>query len=273
MMEAKYDKIGTDYNSTRTADPFLTNKLIEHLSPRKDDVYLDIGCGTGNYTNELERNGLRLIGIDPSEKMLEKARLKNSNVDWRIGTVENIELSDNSVDGVIGSLTIHHWTDLQKGFSELYRVLKPDGRIVIFTSTPKQMEGYWLNHYFPMMLKDSIVQMPSLETVEIAMTKSNIEITNIDKYFIQPDLQDKFLYCGKQNPEIYFDENIRNGISSFSSLANRTEVEQGLRNIKSDIDSGKINEIIDSFDNDLGDYLYIIGKKPAGNLGCPASDN
>lgn len=260
-MEVKYDKIGTGYNSTRKADPFLTNKLIEHLSPKKDGVYLDIGCGTGNYTNELEKSGLQLIGIDPSEKMLEKARLKNSNVDWRLGTVENIELSDNSVDGVIGSLTIHHWTDLQKGFSELYRVLMPDGGIVIFTSTPKQMEGYWLNHYFPKMLKDSIDQMPSLEKVEVAMTKSNFVITEIDKYFIQPDLQDKFLYCGKQNPELYFNKQIRNGISSFSSLANRTDVDQGLTKLKRDIDSGKINEIIEFYDNDLGDYLYIVGKK------------
>jgi hypothetical protein len=46
----------------------------------------------------------------------------------------------------IGSLTIHHWTDLKSGFSKLNKVLKPNGRIVIFTSTPKQMIGYWLNH-------------------------------------------------------------------------------------------------------------------------------
>lgn len=260
-MEVKYDKIGIDYNSTRKADPFLTNKLIEHLNPKKDGIYLDIGCGTGNYTNELERNGIQLIGIDPSEKMLEKARFKNQRVDWRIGTAENIQLSDNSMDGIIGSLTIHHWTDLSKSFFELQRILKDDGRIVIFTSTPIQMEGYWLNHYFPRMLKDSIDQMPSLEKVEEAMTRNSIVITEIDKYFIQPDLQDKFLYCGKQNPELYFNEQIRNGISSFSSLANRDEVKQGLKKLRSDIENGKINEVIDSYDNDFGDYLYIIGKK------------
>lgn len=260
-MEVKYDKIGIDYNSTRKADPFLTNKLIEHLNPKKDGIYLDIGCGTGNYTNEVERNGIQLIGIDPSEKMLEKARFKNQRVDWRIGTAENIQLSDNSMDGIIGSLTIHHWTDLSKSFFELQRILKEDGRIVIFTSTPIQMEGYWLNHYFPRMLKDSINQMPSLEKVEEAMTRNSIVITEIDKYFIQPDLQDKFLYCGKQNPELYFSEQIRNGISSFSSLANRDEVKQGLKKLRSDIENGKINEVIDSYDNDFGDYLYIIGKK------------
>ena len=263
-MEVKYDKIGTDYNSTRKADPFLTKKFIEHLSPKKDGIYLDIGCGTGNYTIELVKGGLRFIGIDPSEKMLEKARLKNSKVDWKTGTVENIALPDNSVDGIIASLTVHHWSDLQQGFSELHRVLKPQGTIVIFTSTPKQMEGYWLNHFFPRMLRDSMIQMPTLESVENAMTNSSIKITGIDKYFIQPDLQDKFLYCGKHNPEIYFDEQIRNGISSFASLSNRIEVEQGLQKLRTSIDSGKINEVIRLYENESGDYLFINGKKPAG---------
>lgn len=257
----KYDKIGIGYNSTRKADPFLADKLLEHLNPEKAGTYLDIGCGTGNYTSELEKRGFKLIGIDPSENMLEVARRTNSNIDWRIGTAENIELPDNAVEGVIAFLTIHHWSDIEKGFSELHRILKSDGRIVIFTSTPRQMKGYWLNHYFPNMLKDSINEMPGLEEVENAMTKAAIEITGLDKYFIRPNLQDKFLYCGKHNPEMYFDKQIRNGISSFSSLANRSEVEQGLSKLKTDIDNGKISEIMQYYNSNSGDYMYIIAQK------------
>ncbi len=193
--------------------------------------------------------------------MLKKARLRNTKVDWKIGSAENTGLPNNHVDGIIGSLTIHHWTDLYKGFLELNRVLKPNGKLVIFTSTPKQMKGYWLNHYFPKTLSDSITQMPSLETVENAMLKSGFEIMGTDSYFIQPDLQDKFLYCGKQNPELYFDEQIRHGISSFSSLANQEEVKQGLSKLRQDIDTGKVDDIIASYENGLGDYVYIVAKK------------
>jgi len=149
---------------------------------------------------------------------------------------------------------------LRNGFSELKKVLKPNGRIVIFTSTPKQMKGYWLNQYFPKMIFDSIIQMPTLESVTTAMKDSGIACLGTEKYSIQPDLQDKFLYCGKHNPELYFDEQIRNGISSFSSLAHRTEVALGLQKLRKDINSGKISEIIRSYENDFGDYLYIIGK-------------
>ena len=259
-MEVKYDKIGIDYNLTRKADKTITEQLLNHLKPVKNGKYLDIGCGTGNYTNELQKKGFQFIGIDPSSQMMEKAKLKNHEVDWKIGSAENTGLSENFIDGIIGTLTVHHWTNLRNGFSELKKVLKPNGRIVIFTSTPKQMKGYWLNQYFPKMLFDSIIQMPTLESVTTAMKDSGIECLGTEKYYIQPDLQDKFLYCGKHNPELYFDEQIRNGISSFSSLSNRTEVAHGLQNLRKDIDSGKITEIIKSYENDFGDYLYIIGK-------------
>jgi len=260
-MDIKYDKIGTDYNLTRKADRYLTEQLFHHLRPTINGIYLDIGCGTGNYTNEFHKKGFGFIGIDPSEKMLAKAKLNNAKIDWKIGSAEHTNLPKNYVEGIIGFLTIHHWNDLQEGVSELFRVLKPNGRIVIFTSTPKQMRGYWLNHYFPKMLSDSMNQMPTLESVETAMKICGFELLGTDKYFIQPDLQDRFLYCGKNNPELYFDDQIRNGISSFSSLANQKEVQQGLTELRNDIDNGKIKDIIKSYENDLGDYLFIIGKK------------
>lgn len=260
-MEAKYDKIGTDYNLTRKADKYLVERLLEHLNPQKEGIYLDVGCGTGNYTIELQKRGFQFIGIDPSEKMLEKAKNKNREIDWKIGTAEKTNLPKNSVHGIIGTLTVHHWTNLNKGFLELESVLKPSGKIIIFTSTQKQMKGYWLNHYFPKMLHNSILQMPSLKSIKEAMTNAGFERIELAKYFIRPDLEDKFLFCGKQNPELYFDEQIRKGISSFSSLANRKEVKQGLLQLRQDIDSGKIEEVINSYASKLGDYLFVIANK------------
>ncbi|WP_299115919.1 class I SAM-dependent methyltransferase [uncultured Winogradskyella sp.] len=260
-MSTKYNKIGINYNQTRKANPFLTEQLLKHLNPTKNGLYLDIGCGTGNYTNEFQKSGFTFIGIDPSIEMLQKARQRNQNIQWQIGTAENTNLTQSSIDGIIGTLTIHHWTNLSRAFSELNLVLKPNGKIVLFTSTPQQMMGYWLNHYFPKMLDDSMVQMPSLQTVKDAMISAGLKITATEAYNIKPDLQDQFLYCGKQNPELYFDDNIRQGISSFSALANKDEVEKGLKNLRMDIDSGKINDLVKSYENGLGDYLYIIAEK------------
>ncbi|MFP4845538.1 class I SAM-dependent methyltransferase [Winogradskyella sp. PE311] len=260
-MSTKYNRIGINYNTTRKADPYLLSQLLHHLKPNKKGLYLDIGCGTGNYTSELQNKGYEIIGIDPSIEMLQKARSLNKNIKWKIGTAEKTGLPQQSIDGIIATLTIHHWTNLSRAFSELEYILKPKGKIVLFTSTPKQMKGYWLNHYFPKMLEDSIAQMPSLEVVKQAMANAKIIIKTTKAYSIKPDLQDQFLYCGKQNPELYFDESIRYGISSFSALAHKDEVEKGLSSLRKDIDSGYIKEIIKSYKNESGDYLYIIAEK------------
>ena len=263
-MSIKYNKIGINYNQTRKADPYLTEQLLKHLNPNKKGIYLDIGCGTGNYTNALQEKGFQFIGIDPSIEMLKKAQSKNQNITWKIGAAEKTDLQQQSIDGIVGTLTIHHWTNLTRAFSELNYILKPNGKIVIFTSTPLQMKGYWLNHYFPKMLEDSMAQMPTLEAVKKVMTLAEIKITATETYNIKPDLKDQFLYCGKQNPELYFDDSIRHGISSFSALANKDEVENGLETLRKDIDNGKIKDVMRSYDNDFGDYLYIIGEKPKG---------
>ena len=260
-MAAKYNKIGINYNQTRKADPYLTEQLLKHLNPNKEGLYLDIGCGTGNYTNTLQKKGFHCIGIDPSIEMLKAAKNLNNTIQWKIGTAEKTDLPQQSINGIIATLTMHHWTNLTRAFSELEYILKPNGKIVIFTSTPQQMRGYWLNHYFPKMLEDSMTQMPTLNTVEEAIISAGMKISTTKIYNIKPNLKDQFLYCGKQNPELYFDENIRHGISSFSALANITEVKNGLDTLRADINSGKINEIIKSYKNDSGDYLYIIVEK------------
>lgn len=265
-MNSDYDKIGTGYNLTRKADTYLVEELLYHLKPTKNGNYLDIGCGTGNYTNEFQKKGYQFIGIDPSKQMLEIAKLRNNKIEWKLGSAENIDLPSNFIDGIIGCLTIHHWTNLNLGFSELYKVLKPNGRIVIFTASPKQMNGYWLNHYFPKMLSDSIIKMPSLERIKKACLINGIELLETVNYSIKPDLQDLFLYSGKHNPELYFDDQIRKGISSFSLLANRKEVDDGMAKLRIDIDSGYIQNIIKSYENELGDYVFIIGKKPSDIL-------
>lgn len=260
-MNTKYDRIGEGYNQTRKADPYLVKKLIEHLNPRSYGLYLDIGCGTGNYTTALYAKGVRLIGIDPSAGMLSKARNANLNVDWRQGSCTATGLDDQSVDGIVATLTIHHWDDLKEGFRELHRVLKADGRLVIFTSTPEQMEGYWLNHYWPNLIRKAIEQMPSFHKVENALHAAGFRVAQIENYSVKPDLQDLFLYSGKANPELYFRKDVRNGISTFADLANHKEVEAGLAELRVDIDENRIEEILKSYENNDGDYLYIVAKK------------
>ncbi|WP_293301261.1 class I SAM-dependent methyltransferase [Pedobacter sp. UBA4863] len=260
-MHIKYNKIGKNYNTTRKADPHLVEKLSRFLPTKTGHLNLDIGCGTGNYTIALANKGFSFVGIDPSEKMLSEAKIRNSDSSWLKGKAERIPAKNNVFNGIIATLTIHHWADLEKAFSEIDRVLCNSGKLILFTSTPEQMRGYWLNHYFPNMLNSSINQMPSLIDIQNAIKQTNLHITQVEKYFVKEDLQDCFLYIGKNDPTLYFNETIRNGISSFSSLANIEEVALGLLHLKKDLNNEVFYKIKTRYDNELGDYVFITIEK------------
>lgn len=260
-MKPIYDSIGKNYNSTRQADPFIVSRLLHFLNPLKDDYYFDIGCGTGNYTIALAEAGLLLSGMEPSLEMLKVARSRYAEIWWTLGFAEEIPIDDESFSGAIATLTIHHWSDLSEGFKEVSRVLKPGGKFVLFTATPLQMGGYWLNYYFPEMLRESIVKMPSLELITDALSNAGFSIPDTEKYFIQDNLQDKFLYSGKNNPGIYLDDTIRKGISSFAALANEAEINKGLEKLGGDLETGEFKAIKDKYDNANGDYLFVVAKK------------
>ena len=260
--QVRYDKIGIGYDSTRKADKYLAQMMFDFIkSDRPKSMYLDIGCGTGNYTSALHEKGLNFIGIDPSDEMLNKAHQKNNNITWKKGTAENIELSSDSIDGVLVSLTIHHWQNLVSGFKEIQRVMKKEGKVVLFTSTPEQTKSFWLHHYFPKMIDDSAKILPSMDKIEQAFKNADLEIIKQEPYFVKPDLEDWFLYCGKHDPKMYFKKEVRSGISSFSLIALQSEINIGLQRMKDDVDSGKINVIKKDYENDIGDYLFIVGQK------------
>ena len=176
MKYASYDQIGIGYNSTRKADPYLLSRMYHFLDPFRDGKYLDIGCGTGNYTVSLQRKGVNIIGVDPSIEMLRTAKSRNPEQQWLQGTAEKLAIETEGMDGVLASLTMHHWKNLDQAFSEINRVLKLGAKFIMFTATPNQMKGYWLWHYFPQMLKDSCLVMPTLEILEKNLNQNGLKI-------------------------------------------------------------------------------------------------
>jgi ubiquinone/menaquinone biosynthesis C-methylase UbiE len=257
MMINLYDQIGEGYNITRQADPFIADRLYALLEPESQGRYLDIGCGTGNYTVALASKGVHFTGVEPAEAMLQVARGKPSTVEWLSGTAEKIPARNRQFDGAIATLTLHHWKSLEGGFSELARVMKESGVVVIFTATPEQMQNYWLTYYFPQMLQKSIVQMPSYEQMEKAWSGAGFAVTVTEKYFVRDDLQDLFLYAGKNKPELYLNEWVRKGISSFAHLSNQEEVKNGLDQLQKDINTQNFRTVKGRFETQLGDYLLV----------------
>lgn len=256
-MIEKYDRIGSTYNNTRKADPTLFDHMYSLMAPKVGERFLDIGCGSGNYTGRFIDRGVNMSGVDPSSTMLDFAKDHYPNGNWTRGSAEEIPYKENTFEGVLATLTLHHWSHLPTAFTEIQRVLKDEGRFVIFTSTKLQMEHYWLNHYFPVMMKDSIKQMPSLQGIMDAANSTHFVLVEKILYNIHDGLEDKFLYVGKTNPSFYLDPDIRRGISSFSDLAYDMEVEKGLNKLKHDIKNGKIDSVIKEHQHQGGDYMFL----------------
>lgn len=258
-MNVIYDQIGNNYDTTRKADPHIVRKLADLINVESNKKYLDIACGTGNYTCELSKRGGQWFGFDQSEKMLQEAKLKTDLIAWSCFDVTHLGYDNEEFDGAICSLAIHHFPNLDLAFAEIARVLKPNSKLVIFTSTPAQMQNYWLTHYFPEMMEKSCLQMPSIESIQNLLTNCDLKITTTEPFFITPDLKDFFLYSGKFRPHIYLSQSVRNGISSFKNFCSESELESGLTRLAADIESEKINITLN--EKSLGDYMFITLRK------------
>lgn len=221
---------------------------------------LDIACGTGNYTMALENTNLHMTGCDISNEMLKQAKEKSNTINWVEADVMKLPFKNNTFDGVTCTLSIHHFADLLSPFQEAYRTLDK-GRFVVFTSSPEQMRNYWLNEYFPNAIRKSADQMPDINDVCNILKEIGYNIIGCETFLIQPNLKDFFLYSGKYKPEIYLDEKVRSGISTFANLASKEEVEEGCKSLQKDIKTKKIGEVLDNYSSDLGDYVYVVAEK------------
>jgi ubiquinone/menaquinone biosynthesis C-methylase UbiE len=164
-------------------------------------------------------------------------------------------------DGAMAVLTLHHWADKLQGLKEVNRVLKQGSRLVFFSYAPEQMTGYWLHHYFPKMIETSMQVIPPVNEMQKLLYNSGFNLLQTEKYFVKEDLQDHFLYSHKSRPEMYLLAEVRKNASAFSVLSEPEEVAKGLTELEKDIHSGAIQKIIKDYENDMGDYLFLVAEK------------
>ena len=124
---------GEPENDTIELEQQAVRALLDELP---EGVVLDAACGTGRHAAYLAGRGRAVIGIDSSEAMLEQARRKLPGVDLRRGDLRALPLEDCSASAVVCALALSHLPDLGPAVSELGRVLRPGGRLIVSNPHP-----------------------------------------------------------------------------------------------------------------------------------------
>lgn len=115
-----YDQISQGYEELHKEEQLKKIELIkQYLKPQKQEKLLDVGCGTGLTTRPWN---CKRFGIDPSKKLLEKAKEKDKEGEYKLASAENIPFKDNEFDIVISITAIQNFNNIQKGLNEIKRV-------------------------------------------------------------------------------------------------------------------------------------------------------
>ena len=139
-----YEFVGEDYSKLKGYNKDANLGLgcglpTEHASIKKGDTVVDLGSGAGNdvfIAREIVGETGKVIGIDMTEEMIEKARENNeklgyNNVEFRFGEIETIPVTTEHANVVVSNCVLNLVPDKKKAFGEIFRILKSGGHFSI----------------------------------------------------------------------------------------------------------------------------------------------
>ncbi len=161
-----YDRI-SKWPQFRVLRRLIVRQLRRH---KPTGILADIGCGPGLLTTLIARKfpRLKVLGLDTAQEMIKTANANaislgfEGRVEFREGNIQTLPLPDHALDFAISSLSLHHWSEPERGLTEIHRVLKPGGQLLLIDMRRDSR----LFFYLLMIFATSIV-MPT------AMRKTN----------------------------------------------------------------------------------------------------
>lgn len=241
-MRTSYDTIGVNYSELRRPDARIGSAILEALGAT--GTVLNVGAGSGSY----EPVDRPVVAVEPSMKMIGQRKAGAAPVVQAYA--EKLPFADNSFDASMAVLTVHHWTDQQRGLSEMRRVTT--GPIVILTFDTAHQQ-FWLADYLPELVQLDEGQMPAMANYEKWL--GPVKITPIR---VPHDCSDGFLGAYWRRPAAYLDPKIRVAISCFWAI---DKVDEKLEKLDADLSSGEWEKrhsaLLDHDEYDLGYRLVV----------------
>ena len=151
-MAALYDDIGRTYAGRRQSDPRIAAAIESAL--KGCELILNVGAGTGSY----EPHSQLIVAVEPAWTMISQRPVGAAPAVQ--ACAEALPFPNDSFDAVLGILTVQHWKDQAKGFSECKRVAR--SRVVFLTIDCDVCARFWLFDYFPELLRVDRHIFPSI---------------------------------------------------------------------------------------------------------------
>lgn len=180
-----YNSTSGSYDDTRVPIglPIVLDLLASTTTPLKEQSILDAGCGTGTFLAGLQGRVGTIHGRELSEGMQQvaKERFANApNVQIDQGSITELPHADESFDAIVCNQVLHHldhgegegasaddFPNVESFFREAFRVLRPNGIVVINTSDHDQhRDGFWWAALIPAAIERMLRRFPSIETLE-----------------------------------------------------------------------------------------------------------
>lgn len=145
----KYKKINPGWNDSLGRYANLIDQEVTASTK-----ILDVGCGHGDFLRSVSAKTNHTYGIDPDKRALDRNTvIKNKYV----GLAEELPFKDNFFDLVVSAWVFEHLENPRKAFQEIFRVLKPDGKLIFLTPNSWN-HVIWINRLIPHALHDFLTQ-------------------------------------------------------------------------------------------------------------------
>jgi SAM-dependent methyltransferase len=221
---ALYDSIGRTYAQLRQPDPRIASAIVAALGDAVSVV--NVGAGTGSY----EPHDRTVIAVEPSDVMIRQRPATAAHC--LQGTAETLPLDTASVDAAMAVLTLHHWTDLERGLTEMARVAHK--RAVVLTWVPDGAPFWLTDDYFPEIASHDRTIFPRSADL-VVMLERIIGPVHMAPVPIPHDCVDGLLGAYWRRPDAYLSAEVRSAMSSFA----RIDAEPGLARLRADLSSGR----------------------------------
>jgi len=193
-----YNTVAHQYDAHHTRRKAADQNLQSFLSQRTDTTsirVLDIGCGTGSQlvANQTEWPKISCVGLDYHIGMLNQAQRKSQSISWIQASGDALPFPDHSFDYITNQFAFHHIPKKETFITEVFRILRPNGRFVMSNICPSEMPNWALYRYFPTTYEVDIRDFMPAEQIRQHLKNHPFSmLTNTFTYFLAPITRQSF---------------------------------------------------------------------------------